>query len=87
MTAPVSGQTVCATCGHGMVRRPLAFLCGPGMPGPTYGDPTCSNEECPDVLQDAADRRAAQAARDAAAIEDAIARGVIVREHPADEGP
>lgn len=79
MTLPVQGQTVCATCGHGMVRRAAAFLCGPGAPGGVYGDPECSNRECPDVLQDAADRRAAQKARDQAAIEDAIARGIITR--------
>lgn len=77
MTAPVKGQTVCATCGHGMVRRALAFLCGPDAPGAAYGEPTCSNTECPDVIQDAADRRAEQKLRDQTAITDAIARGII----------
>jgi hypothetical protein len=79
MTAPKPGQTVCGRCGDGMIRRAVAYLCGGGGPGPVYGDPECSNPQCPDVLEEQADRRRAQADRDEAALEAAIARGVIDR--------
>lgn len=57
----------CPRCG-GPMNVGRAFLCGPGAPGSVDLPPTCADPEC---------GRAGQAERDAAALERAIAKGLI----------
>lgn len=69
----MSGE-VCE-CGAPMVRRMVAAICGPGLPGPVY-DLVCSSAEHQEEMrqQDVADQKK----RDEDALAKAIADGVIL---------